>query len=298
MFELENILNYASANIQIIGIFIAIIGGIVATKLINAKIEKDTLTEKLNILNKEIDFNNEKKLIIEDKQYQIRKSDFIYTVYEKVIEKDFTIDDYDDFGLTRDQRLNIVEEIKKMICDGLEIFKVEHTKGQVESILKENHIQENTIQYDIYSFVGYSTGKNSKSNGLFSIPSLDDIRLGSHLTTLQENLEEHEINNRIEETNDIIKWKQIEKQDIESKLNALNKNLKVKNDVILFIFITIFSIVIPQIILSIYPLFYNYKFLKYVFAIYSIVSFIISMLLLLWYIYKLFINISNEEVKK
>ena len=40
MFELNNILNYTSANIQIIGIFIAIIGGLVATKILNTKIEK------------------------------------------------------------------------------------------------------------------------------------------------------------------------------------------------------------------------------------------------------------------
>ena len=53
MFELENILTYANTNIQIIGIFIAIIGGLVATKLLNTKIEKDTLKEKLDRIQKE-----------------------------------------------------------------------------------------------------------------------------------------------------------------------------------------------------------------------------------------------------
>lgn len=46
MFELSNIIAYTTANIQIIGVFIAIIGGLVATKIINTKIEKDTLIEK------------------------------------------------------------------------------------------------------------------------------------------------------------------------------------------------------------------------------------------------------------
>ena len=38
MFTLENILNYTSANIQIIGVFIAIIGGLIATKLLNKRV--------------------------------------------------------------------------------------------------------------------------------------------------------------------------------------------------------------------------------------------------------------------
>lgn len=45
-----------------------------------------------------------------------------------------------------------------------------------------------------------------------------------------------------------------EKEDIESKFIALNNNLYVKKDVLLFVFITIFAIIIPQIILSTYPL--------------------------------------------
>lgn len=56
-----------------------------------------------------------------------------------------------------------------------------------------------------------------------------------------------------------------EKEDIESKFIALNNNLYVKKDVLLFVFITIFAIIIPQIILSTYPLFVNYKWLKYIF---------------------------------
>lgn len=94
-----------------------------------------------------------------------------------------------------------------------------------------------------------------------------------------------------------IEWKLIEKEDIESKVIALNNNLSVKKDVLLFICITIFAIIIPQIVLSTYPLFINFKWLKYVFAIYSIITFVLSMLLMLWYIFKLFLGISNDDIK-
>ena len=60
MFDLDNILHFAELNIQTIGIFIAIIGGLLVTKLLNLKIEKSELVDKLNILNKEIDYNSDR----------------------------------------------------------------------------------------------------------------------------------------------------------------------------------------------------------------------------------------------
>lgn len=79
--------------------------------------------------------------------------------------------------------------------------------------------------------------------------------------SFSENLEERDLNNRIDKFDEFIEWKLIEQEDIKSKLIAIN-NLNVKKDVILFIVITIFAIIIPQIILYIYPLFINYSFLN------------------------------------
>ena len=100
MFTLENILNYTSANIQIIGVFIAIIGGSIATKLLNTKIEKDTLKQKLEKLNKEIRFYQKRKITDEKELYKINKADYITYIYEKVRNKDFKIEDYEDYNLT------------------------------------------------------------------------------------------------------------------------------------------------------------------------------------------------------
>ena len=294
MFDLENILTFSRDNIQIIGIFIAIIGGLVATKLLNAKIEKDTLIEKLTRINKEIEFNNNKKINKEKKIYLKKKEDYMYYIYDKILEEGFDINDYEDYGLTKEQRLSIIEEIKELIKKALEIFKEKHKKSDVEFILKKKHIQENTIEHTIYEYVGYETGDYTNNTGIYGapIPNLADIRMDSRFTSLQENLEERDLNNRVDELDEFVKWKLIEKEDIESKLTAIN-NLKIKNDVIVFILITIFAIIIPQIILSIYPLFINFKWLKYIFTIYSIMTFAISMIVMLWYIYKLLKNIKE-----
>lgn len=299
MFDLENILVYANSNIQIIGIFIAIIGGLVASKLLNAKIERDTLEEKLNRIIKEIEFNTLKKSGKENRIYLKKKEDYMYYIHDKIIEEDFDISNYDDYDLTKEQRTVIIEEIKEIIRAALVIFKEPHTTSEVESVLKQNHIKENTIEYDIYYYVGSETGKSTSNSFGYPalLPNLQDVRLSSHFSYLQENLEERDLNNRIDELNELLKWKIIEKEDIESKIKAINSNLNIKKDVLLFIFITIFAIIIPQVILSIYPIFINFKWLKYVFAIYSINSFLISMCLMLWYIYKLFLNISKNNAK-
>lgn len=297
MFDLKNILSYANANIQIIGIFIAIIGGLVATKLLNAKIEKDTLKEKLNKIEKEINFNEEKKSSKEQKIYLKKREDYIYYIYDKIIKKDFDVSNYDDYDLTEEQRLNIIDEIKKIMAEAIKIFKEKHKKSEVEKILKKNHIKENTIEYTIYDYVGYETGDSTNGTGPFGmvIPNIGDIRMDSRFSSLQENLEERDLNNRIDKLNELLKWKLIEKEDIEAKIKAINNSLNIKKDVILFISITLFGIVVPQIVLSVYPIFINYKWLKYVFAIYSIMTFIVSMLAMLLYIYRLCKNIKKDD---
>lgn len=291
MFSLDNILTYTSANIQIIGVFIAIIGGLVATKILNTKIEKDTLLEKISKIEKEIRFYKDKKLVDEEEIYEINRKDYISYIYEKVRNRDFRIEDYDEYNLTFEQRKIIIQEIKDMMNSALELFSIEHSGTDVPNILQQNHIKEGTIEYMIYEYVGKETRKRKVSFGMIDLTDLDLPNIQP--TSLYENLEERDLNNRIDKFDELIEWKLIEKEDIESKLSAIN-NVDVKNDVILFIIITVFAIIIPQLVLCIYPIFINYKFLKYIFAIYSILIFIISMMLMLWYILKLFLNISKK----
>lgn len=296
MFTLENILNYTNTNIQIIGIFIAIIGGLVATKLLNAKIEKDTLKEKLEKINKEIRFYQKRKITDKEELYKINREDYIVYIYEKVRNKDFKIEDYEDYNLTFDQRKDIVKEINELIDKALKIFSEQHYKDDIPNILKQNHIKEGTIEYLLYEYVGKKTRKR-KTNSLGMLDYTDIDFSNPQIIPLSDTLLERELINKIDKSDEFIEWKLIEKEDIESKVIAINNNLSIKKDVLLFICITIFAIIIPQIVLSTYHLFINYKWLKYLFAIYSIVTFILSMGLMLWYIFKLFLNISNDVIK-
>jgi len=293
MFELNNILTYTSANMQIIGVFIAIIGGLVATKILNTKIEKDALLEKLSKIEKEIRFYRIKKTTDENEKYNLNKEAYINYIYEKIQDKDFNMEDYADYNLTLKQREEICLELKEIIWKARDIFNIEHSRSDISSILRQNHIKEGTIEYKIYEYIGIKTRKR-KVNSFGMIDPTDIDFLPINITSLSDNLEERDLNNRIEKFDEFIEWKSIEKEDIESKLIAIN-NIEPKKDVILFIGITIFAIIVPQLVLCIYPLFINYKFLKYLFAIYSILVFVISMILMLIYILKLFFSIYKNN---
>ena len=180
-----------------------------------------------------------------------------------------------------------------MIGKARDIFGIEHSRSDISSILKQNHIKEGTIEYKIYEYIGIKTRKR-KVNSFGMIDPTDIDFLPLNITSLSDNLEERDLNNRIEKFDEFIEWKSIEKEDIESKLIAIN-NIEPKKDVILFIGITIFAIIVPQLVLCTYPLFINYKFLKYLFAIYSIFVFVISMILMLIYILKLFFSIYKNK---
>lgn len=229
----------------------------------------------------------------EEQLYEINRIDYINYIYEKVRQKDFRIEDYDTCNLTIEQRRKIVDEINEIFNNAIDIFKTEHSMDDIPNIIKQNHIAEGTIEYLLYEYVGKKTRKR-KTNSLGMLDYTDIDFSNPQIAPLSDTLLERELINRIDKSDEFIEWKLIEKEDIESKLCALN-NINVKNDIILFISITFFAIIFPQIILSIYPIFIKFKWLKYIFAIYNIVVFIISMFLMLLYIFKLFLNIKKEK---
>ena len=283
MFDLDNILHFAELNIQTIGIFIAIIGGLLVTKLLNLKIEKSELVDKLNILNKEIEYNSNLIKIRKERIFKNNREAFIDEIYTHVIERDFNIDEYDAHGLSADEREQAYSDVIDAYKKAGSIFKDrEYYHDDIEKILSENKIYNDNEMYWVYYEVGSKFAGVRRTNyGPISLSDLESLNISNKFATLQENLEERDLANDYTKIVDINNWKIIEKQDIESKIKAIDSNLKI--DLLTFLLITIFGIIVPQVIISIHPLFINYKFLKYWFAIYSILTFIISMIAMIVY---------------
>ena len=291
MFSLDNIISFASMNIQTIGIFIAIIGGIIVTKLLNLKIEKDSLEDKLSIINKQIEFDNKRIKKREKKITDNNRLDFINDVYDHIFDTDFKLEKYDKYGLSDDERKNICKEIIQEYKKANSVFEgLDYYTDDVENILSENKIYETDEFYWIYYDVGCNNAKTN-SYGLFNLPNVNSYHITSKITSLQENLEERDLVKSFEELNELREWRLIERENTIIKIKAINSNLKF--DFWTFGIVTLFGIIIPQIVISIHPVFINYKFLKYVFAVYSILSFIGSMFLMMIYIYRMYTKIKK-----
>lgn len=288
MFDLDNILHFAELNIQTIGIFIAIIGGLLVTKLLNLKIEKSEFIDKLNILNKEIEYNSDRIKTRKEKIFKNNREAFIDEIYTHVIERDFNIDEYDAHGLSVEEKEQAYNDIIDVYKKAVSIFRDrEYYHDDIEKILSENKIYDDNEMYWVYYDVGSEFAEVRRTNyGSISLPDLGSLNISNKFATLQENLEERDLTNDYTKIVDMNNWKIIEKQDIESKIKAIDVNLKI--DLLTFLLITIFGIIVPQVIISIHPLFINYKFLKYWFAVYSILTFIISMIAMIVYIFNMY----------
>lgn len=288
MFDLNNILHFAELNIQTIGIFIAIIGGLLVTKLLNLKIEKTELVDKINMLNKEIEYNRERIKIRKERIFKNNREAFIDEIYTHVIEKDFNIDEYESHGLSLEERQQTYNDVMDTYKKAISMFEDrEYYYDDIEKVLYENNIYNDNEMYWVYYEVGSKFAKEEQiSYGPIVIPNFNSSIYSNKIVSFQENMEERDLTNDYTKIVDINNWKIIEKQEIERKIKAININLK--SDLLIFLLITIFGIIIPQVIISIHPLFIDYKFLKYWFAIYSILTFIFSMTAMIIYIYNMY----------
>ena len=160
MFDLDNILHFAELNIQTIGIFIAIIGGLLVTRLLNLKIEKSELVDKLNILNKEIEYNSNRIKIRKERIFKNNREAFIDEIYTHVIESDFNIDEYDAHGLSAEEREEAYNEVIDAYKKAGSIFRDrEYYLDDIEKILSENKIYNDNEMYWVYYEVGSKFAK-------------------------------------------------------------------------------------------------------------------------------------------
>ena len=287
MFEIDNIVSYTSQNIQVLGVFIAVIGGIVTSRLISLVVEKDSLIEKRKRLKDEIDFISSDKSNKEKKLHKFRKEEFIESVYRSIYNDicDGTFPDksYSYIGLSKCDRDSIVNEIVEILSRGYGFFQGDYEKSDIERILKEQNIEFGSIEYDIMSYVGKK--KMNRPTPMFNLYPFDVIEDLPRIKSLSENLNEISLEKLIDEMDSTIEWKMIELANTEIRIHSINQNLNIKNEVSIFISITTLGILIPQTVVSFYPLIEDCVWFNYGFAIYSVLVFLGCMIKILLYIY-------------
>ena len=256
------------------------------------KQEKNELSAKLSVVNEELKYNQNRIEEREEVVYRNNRRDFINQIYDDVLSDNFEIKKYDSCNLALNQRLKIYDDVLEAYKKAETIFsKLKYTTDDIDEILSGYNIFEYDEMYGVY----YSAGIEHAQKYTDRFPVIPDtgaLKLYSKFDVLEDRIEKMNLRNDLQRISDIYKWKNIEKQDLENKINAINDTLR--TDLKIFFIATLFGIIVPQLVLCTYPLFKSLKFLKYVFSVYSILSFVMCMFLTFKYIYNLYKSIQND----
>lgn len=150
--ELQEIKELMLISIQVIGIFIAIIGGLVASKLLSMKAEKDEVSEKIKILDMKIKHNE--KILNDNIQNCYRK----YKEYEYDIIIDALLGISDDYNPFEYYHPYINDDVRKefinQVCDIVEKIKSNEKYSNMNSteIAEDMGYSKRQLEYKIIDY--------------------------------------------------------------------------------------------------------------------------------------------------
>ena len=131
---LELILN----SIQIIGIFIAIIIGLIISKVMDLKKEKSEIIDALGDIDNEIETTNEQLEKLKEANYDFYKEDNVYDIVHSILEQEeYQFNQKDFFKYVKQSMVKVYEKLKdkKTLEDCKKELKIEN--NSLEEIIAE-----------------------------------------------------------------------------------------------------------------------------------------------------------------
>lgn len=151
--EWKDLIDLILNSIQIIGIFIAIIIGLIISKVMDLKKEKSEINDTIIDIDNELNTLNEQFEKLKEDNYLFYKQDNVYEIINSILEKKEY--DYDEnipyvnieyqkefFNYVKEYMIKVVDKYKKDIS-------IEELKNELD--IKENSIEE-IIAEEIYYY--------------------------------------------------------------------------------------------------------------------------------------------------
>lgn len=136
---LELILN----SIQIIGVFIAIIIGLIISKVMDLKKEKSEIIDALSDIDNEIETINEQFEQLKEDNYNFYKEDNVYNMVNSVLEQEeYQFNDSIPY-VSIDYQKDFFEYVKKYM---MKVYEQLKDKKNLEECKKELKIENNSIE--------------------------------------------------------------------------------------------------------------------------------------------------------
>lgn len=297
MLEIEVIRFYISLFVQILAVFVAIIGGMLTTKLLSSKVERDSIINKLSVLKisndrlqQEIDYHLQ---AIKEYSIEVFISENFKEMLIEIENKTFDIEK-DKYYASKHLSESTVRQYVKLIQDSIIHAIQYYEKGSItddnwiDDFLKSIKIQEGSLEHKIMKLTLKNIIRNENdsrySNGInatllrhqmdFDVPPIYAYK---------------EINKRNDEVDKLL----IELKHNDRIIDTLNNQyISLENDLNLkfvtkyFVYISIFGIIMPLLGLLLISIYQENISLLVLIGTYSVLSFLTSILLI--------INIPNK----
>lgn len=140
-------------NIETIGIFIAIIGGLIASKIISLNTEHDDIENKIEQLDLEIEDIETRLLEKKKENLEMYKWDSYEEIIDMITDEnsEYTLDDIWNPFIDLKERENFVEELKDILRNKKNVFD-KCCRGEIEdeeTFIEACNVRKNSLEYEI-----------------------------------------------------------------------------------------------------------------------------------------------------
>lgn len=151
----NNLINLILNSIQIIGVFIAIIIGLIISKVMELKKEKSEIIDALNDIDNELMINNEQLEQLEEDNYNYYKYDSVYDIVNSILEKEEYNFDANIPYVSIDIQKEFFEYVQQYMIKVYEKMKAKKILEECKKELKiENNSIEEVIAEEMYDWRG------------------------------------------------------------------------------------------------------------------------------------------------
>ena len=160
----NNLINLILNSIQIIGVFIAIIIGLIISKVMELKKEKSEIIDALNDIDNELMINNEQLEQLEEDNYNYYKYDSVYDIVNSILEKEEYNFDANIPYVSIDIQKEFFEYVQQYMIKVYEKMKAKKILEECKKELKiENNSIEEVIAEEMYDWRGSLKNNIGKS---------------------------------------------------------------------------------------------------------------------------------------
>ena len=281
--EWDNLIELILNSIQIIGVFIAIIIGLIISKVMDLKKEKNEAIDTIEDITNELENMNKQFNGLKEEQYEFYKEDSVFAIIDLIFEgKECEISNSVPYISEQEQNvLKVADIISKNISieECKKQLKVEKYSVE-ETIVDEIYERSDKMEFPNFKLPDFSSPVTSPP----IIPNLDykTPRIVSAIDNIQ-NI------NRLRDMDNLsyqIRLKEQQKKIYEKRLKSINSTLDIKIGRILSIIIILISVVIPFLIIAFQDSLECYQIFIYVYLIASFVLSMLSMCIYLFWFWK------------